>query len=140
MDNIYLRKYQTLALYEWLKTTGQQDSSSDACVTQVITYFACIGKQASEANIIKLLKWSGIDFERGTDQKSVKRLFSYYNGAGIIEVIDNNLRLKENFENIDAKPFKDGQKADISALINVAHEVSNKISILLNHYEVGFDA
>ena len=57
----------------------------------------------------------------------------------MIHIIDNHLGIKQHLENTKLPSFGAGQRADVTPLREGVADVSNRISKVINHYEVNDD-
>lgn len=106
---------QLLSFQEFRKTAAQSaDLTTDLKVILVLSYFLTFSNEGSEHNLLTLFRFVGLDFGDKTDQSGIYNILSFYAGADIFRIIDNDLGIKEIVDDVDSETFQAGKEADVT--------------------------
>lgn len=107
-----------IAFKELIKAnkSGLLDSPKSKTLA-VLSYFSLIGGQASEANILTLCRYTGLDFSNPRHQTAIYEEFAFHCGAHLLQLRDNGLGLKELLEDPESPYYQQGAMIDTTNIL-----------------------
>lgn len=97
-------------------------------ILSALSYFALIGGEVSEYNLLNIMKYVGVDIKQDTDSDALQKLLTQYCGAGVIEIIDNGLGIREIFMDPEDPFYQRGLTLDVRPLIKEIELSRNEIA------------
>ncbi|HWI47613.1 MAG TPA: hypothetical protein VNU45_05220 [Rummeliibacillus sp.] len=118
---------QSTLIVKLIADIQKKKNNIDQVTYMIISYVLAIGGQISEYNLVNLLAFGGFDFNNPQHLEISLSAFSYYCGARVIRIIDNDLGILELLMNPDSPSFQRGTRADVS-------DIENQVEKFRNYY------
>ena len=93
----------------------------------IAAYIGVIGGVIKEENLINILEWSKIDLDNEEEFATVIRGFSFYVGARLIKVIDEQMGLAELINNPDNDVIRFGEQRDVTEVVKIMETIRNRV-------------
>lgn len=125
---MFSTKYQVSAVRQLQNSLDDPiNLKVESRIFTIIAFASLIGGAISEYNLLVLLKYCDVDIDDLDHLALTKSLLSFYAGAKIIDIIDNNLGIAELIKDPMSSAFQKGIDADTSQIIDQINRLQKNL-------------